>query len=64
MRDSIRYYLGEIPYLLRRLWLVAKHRPLLKCPFCNGIGGHMSGGEEPDLCGYCWHDRDNPEVGD
>jgi hypothetical protein len=33
-----------------RLWLVVKHRPLVKCPFCKGKGGEVSGYYEPEWC--------------
>jgi hypothetical protein len=53
---------------LRIGWLILKHRPLLRCPFCEGEGGEMGGGEirewsechcyrhwnEIDDCGASW----------
>jgi hypothetical protein len=65
MRTEVPKDAGE--ELLRRLeaaWLWIRHRPLIKCPFCQGKGGAMSGYYEPEWseCGECfrfWDDLDD-----
>ena len=39
-----------------RAYLVLRHRPLVKCPMCNGKGGEMQGYYEPEWseCWYCY----------
>lgn len=46
----------DLPFLLRRGWLILRHLPLLSCPLCEGAGGAMVGYEEPEWseCYFCW----------
>jgi len=41
---------------LMQLWLVIRHRPIIKCPICDGEGGAMSGYYEPEWseCPCCY----------
>ncbi len=42
--------------LIHRSWLILKHRPFFRCPFCEGKGGAMSGYYEPEWseCYECY----------
>lgn len=44
-------------YTAKRLWLIVRHRPLITCPICKGVGGEISGYYEPEWseCSACWH---------
>lgn len=45
-----------MPNWLIRIWMLAKHRPFITCPFCDGKGGAMSGYYEPEWseCRECY----------
>lgn len=47
----------------KRIWLFIRNRPLIKCPFCNGAGGEMSGYYEREWteCSECWRHWDELE---
>lgn len=56
MRDFIESIAWELRFFAERIWLVIKHRPWLRCPFCQGKGGEVSGYYEPEWteCRDCW----------
>lgn len=33
---------------IRALWLIAKYRPVMRCPLCKGSGGEVRGYYEPE----------------
>jgi hypothetical protein len=43
-------------YFLYKIWLIVKHRPFIKCPFCGGIGGSIEGYYEREWseCHACY----------
>lgn len=40
--------------VLKRAWLIAKHRPIVTCPFCKGQGGSVDYWGEWCECRECW----------
>jgi hypothetical protein len=49
-----REWVYTITSTMRKLWLFAKHRPLLTCPFCEGRGGNSDYWGEWSECYTCW----------
>lgn len=39
---------------MKILWLIIRLRPFIKCPYCEGEGGAVSGYYEPEWM-ECWH---------
>lgn len=62
----MRRWIENIRVWLSVLWSLLRRRPICRCPICNGKGGQMSRGEEPEWseCECCWDSwNDLEEVG-